>query len=54
MRHIRVSDFVADSAVRACYLFHVTDYRFTDCRVNGETLPEVPELSAERQMCDVW
>ena len=54
MRHIRVSGFEADSAARACYLFHVTDYRFTDCRVNGETLPEVPELSAERQMCDVW
>ena len=54
MRDIKVRDFEVDSATHAYYLFHVDDYRFENCRVNGDTLPERPALSEVRQMCDVW
>ncbi len=54
MQNIKVNNFEVDSARHAYYLYHVNDYQFVNCRVNGDTIPEQPTLSAERQMCDVW
>ncbi len=51
---VQVKDFSVDQAPHPYYLYHTEDCTFSECRVEGQILPDTLPESPERQQCDVW
>lgn len=54
IRNITVTDFHVAHAPHPWYLYRTEGCTFHECSVAGQPVPEQPEESAERQICDVW
>lgn len=52
--NISVKNFCVEKALRPHYLFKTKNCTFTNCRINGTTIPLHPKESKTRQSCDVW
>lgn len=54
IRNISVNNFAVKEARNPYYLFKTKNCTFTNCKVNGNVLPETLPESKERLSCDVW